>query len=187
MKNRNQIWRQTALAAALSMSFAGVVMAQSNATATIFGTTQAAPGSTVQIQNLDTGLTRDVTVGTDGRYRASSLPVGRYKVTLQRDGQVVSSRDNVQLNVGAGVDVSFASEQNAQNLAGISVVASALPAIDVSQVDTRTVLTSDQLSKIPVQRGVTAAALLAPGTVAADSRYGNVASFGGASAAENQY
>ena len=189
MSNHNQVrthrWRHTALAVALSMSLGGVAMAQSNATGTIFGSA-GTPGSTVHVQNTDTGFTRDIQVDQSGRYRASSLPIGNYKVTLVQDGKEVSSR-NVTLQVGGGVDASFASATQAQTLEGVSVVASALPAIDISQVDARTVLTSEMLSKVPVARSVTAAALLAPGTVAADSRYGNVASFGGASAAENQY
>jgi hypothetical protein len=182
---RNHRWRHTALAVALSMSLGGVAMAQSNATGTIFGSA-GTPGSTVHVVNTDTGFSRDIQVDQSGRYRASSLPVGNYKVTLVQNGQEVSSR-NVTLQVGGGVDASFASATQAQTLEGVSVVASALPAIDISQVDARTVLTSEMLSKIPVARSVTAAALLAPGTVASDSRYGNVASFGGSSAAENQY
>jgi hypothetical protein len=185
MKASKHIWRHTALAVALSVSFGGVALAQSSATGSIFGNTGTG-GSTVHIENTNTGFTRDIQTDADGRYRASALPVGNYKVTLMRDGSVVGTR-NVVLQIGAGVDASFASATDAQNLEGISVVASALPSIDVSQVDTRTVLTAEQLRKIPVARSVTAAALLAPGTVAADSRYGNVASFGGASAAENQY
>jgi hypothetical protein len=187
----NRMLRRTALAAALGLSLtSGVVLAQSNSSGVIFGRTAAGPGTTVHIENTNTGLTRDIVVDADGRYRASSLPVGRYKVSLERDGQVVQTRDDVRVNIGTGTDVSFAeaaSASNAETLEGVQVVASALPAIDVSSVDSRTVLTSEQLQKVPVARNVTAAALLAPGTVQGDSRYGNVASFGGASAAENQY
>lgn len=185
MKNRNQMWRQTALAAALSMSFAGAAVAQSNSTGVIFGNA-GTPGAVVHLENTATGFSRDITVDQSGRYRAAALPVGEYKVSLVQDGKTLASR-NVTLQVGGGIDASFASASDARNLEGISVVASALPAIDVSQVDARTVLTAEMLQKVPVVRGVTAAALLAPGTVGADSRYGNVASFGGASAAENQY
>ena len=167
------------------MSLSGVAVAQSNATGTIFGSSATA-GATVHLVNTGTGFTRDLQVDNNGRYRASSLPVGNYKVTLIQDGKEVASRD-VTLQVGGGVDASFATAAAAQTLEGVSVVASQLPAIDISQVDARTVLTSEMLAKLPVARSVTAAALLAPGTVAADSRYGNVASFGGASAAENQY
>ena len=183
--------RRTALALGLGFSLGLVsvgAMAQSNASGVIFGRADAAPGTTVHIENIDTGLSRDVTVDADGRYRATTLPVGRYRVTLQRDGQNVGTRDNVQVNVGSGTDVSFvASATAAQTLEGVQVVASALPAIDVSSVDTRTVLTADQLQKLPVARNVNAAVMLAPGSVQADSRYGNTVSLGGSSAAENQY
>jgi hypothetical protein len=183
-------WRPTALAIALGLTFSGAALAQSNASGAIFGQVSAPAGSTILLQNTDTGLTRTIPVDSSGRYRASSLPIGHYTVSLQRDGATVKSRENVVVTVSGGVDVSFdegAQAAQAQNLEGISVVASALPSIDVSSVDTRTVLTSEQLSKVPVARDITAAALLAPGTVAGDSRYGNVASFGGASASENAY
>lgn len=180
--------RPTALALGLALSLAGsAALAQSNASGVIFG--HAEPGTTVQVQNVDTGQTRTIAPGTDGSYRASALPIGRYRVVLQRDGQVLASRDNVRVAVNTGTDVSFAAAgaANAQNLGVISVTANALPAIDVSAVDSRTVLTAEELRKVPVQRSVAAAALLAPGTVAADARYGGTVSFGGASAAENQY
>ena len=177
-------WRKTALAAALSMGLMGAALAQSNATGTIFGNTSAA--GTVHVENIGTGFTRDFPVDSTGRYRATSLPIGKYKVTLMQGDKEVAARE-VTLQVGSGVDVSFASAAAAQSLEGVTVVASAMPPIDVSQMDARTVLTSEMLNRLPVPRSVTAAALLAPGTVAADSRYGNTASFGGASAAENQY
>jgi len=183
-------WRRTALSAALSIGLAGIAMAQSNASGVIFGQVQADAGSTVRLENIDTGLSREIGVEQGGRYRAASLPVGRYKVTLMKNGQAVETRDNVQVALGSGVDVSFAgatAAATAQNLEGVQVIASALPAIDVSSVDSRTVLTSEQLQKLPLARNVTAAALLAPGVVPADGRYGNVASFGGSSASENQY
>lgn len=182
--------RRTALALALGFGLAGGAWAQSNSSGVIFGRVAGEPGSVVQIQNLDTGLSREVGVDADGRYRAASLPVGRYKVTLRHNGQALESRDNVPVSLGSGVDVSFAasvSATGAKDLEGIQVIASALPAIDVSSVDSRTVLDSEQLHKLPLARNVTAAALLAPGVVAGDSRYGNVVSFGGSSASENQY
>jgi hypothetical protein len=188
--NQRFLTRKNGLALAVGIGLGlvgGNALAQSNASGVIFGRT--APGATIHVQNKDTGQNRDLTVGTDGRYRATALPIGNYKVSLEQDGKVVDTRDNVSVAIG-GTEVSFAaasSAANAQNLEGVQVVANALPAIDVSSTDSRTVLTAQQLQKIPVQRNVTAAALLAPGTVLADTRYGNVASFGGASASENQY
>jgi hypothetical protein len=188
---REGLIRRSTLAVALGMGLFGVAgdnaFAQSNASGVIFGKAEAAPGTTVHLENIDTGLARDITVDANGRYRASSLPIGRYRVSLQRDGQTIESRDNVQVAVGTGAEVSFASAREVRELEGLSVVASALPAIDVSSVDSRTVFTSEQLQKLPVAQNVNAAALLAPGNVAGDSRYGNAISMGGASAAENQY
>jgi hypothetical protein len=187
---RRTLWRPTALAVALSMGLGGVAMAQSNASGVIFGNAGEAAGATVHVENVHTGQSREITVDDAGRYRATSLPVGTYTVTLKRGGQVIGSRDNVQVRVGSGSDVSFDSRSlktDAKTLAGVTVVGAALPAIDVSSVDSRTTLTAEQLQKLPLSRDVTAAALLAPGTVAGDARYGNVASFGGASASENQY
>lgn len=60
--------RRTALAIALGMSLAGTAMAQSNASGVIFGRSAEA-GSTIHIENLDTGLARDIAVDADGRYQ----------------------------------------------------------------------------------------------------------------------
>jgi len=181
--------RRSALALALAVS-AGAAFAQSSS-GSIFGQAEAGSGKVVVLQNLGTGLTREVPVDSSGRYRAASMPVGTYRVTLKQDGQTLQSRDNVVLQVGGGTEVSFLaaapSVADAKSLEGVSVEAAALPGIDVSSVDTRTVLTSEQLAKIPVSRDVTQAALLAPGAVGSDSRYGNTASFGGSAASENAY
>jgi hypothetical protein len=183
--------RLSVLALALGSCFGGAALAQSNASGAIFGRTEAAPGTTVHIENPATGFSRDVGVDADGRYRAGSLPVGVYKVSVLRNGQTVDSRDTVQVNVGTGTEVSFgagaAAGGPAKNLEGVSVVASAVPAIDVSSVDTRTVLNAEQLRRLPLPQTVNAAVLLAPGAVNADARYGNAVSLGGSSAAENQY
>ncbi|MET0618566.1 MAG: TonB-dependent receptor, partial [Luteibacter sp.] len=180
--------RPTALALALGLAATGSVHAQSNASGVVFGRVSIEQGTVVHLQNVDTGLARDIAVDAEGRYRASSLPVGRYTISLMRAGTTVSTRENVSVNVGTGTDVSFVSEAtSAAELEGIQVTGNALPPIDVSSVDSRTVLTSEQLQKLPIARDVTSAALLAPGAVGGDDRYGNVASFGGASAAENQY
>ena len=178
----------TSIAVGLALGASGVVFAQNNSSGSIFGQTDS-PNATIHIENLDTGLVRDITPDKEGRYRATSLPIGNYKVQLETDGKVIDSRDNVAVSLGGGAQVSFsaASAANATSLGAVTVVGNALPAIDVSSVDSRTVLTASTLQKVPVTRNITAAALLAPGTVAADSRYGNVASFGGSSASENQY
>ncbi len=181
--------RRTSLAIGLGLGLLSMgALAQSNASGAIFGQVAPGSGTTVVIQSQDTGLTRTLPVDASGRYRASSLPVGHYKVSLQNNGATVSSRDNVVVDISGGTDVSFtgANPIGAKNLEGVQVIASALPTIDVSSVDTRTVLTAEQLSKIPMPRNVTAAALLAPGVVRGDSRLGGI-TIGGSGISENAY
>lgn len=181
--------RATALGLTLALATPHA-FAQSNASGTIFGQVPVQAGTTVRIANVDTGLSRDITADSAGRYRAASLPVGRYTVTLVQGGASVATRDDVTVTIGSGSEVSFGGAEGttgAKTLEGVQVVANALPAIDVSTTDSRTVLTSEQLQKIPVARDVTSTALLAPGVVSGDSRYGNVISFGGSAASENAY
>jgi outer membrane receptor for ferrienterochelin and colicin len=181
--------KRSALAVALGMCFAGAVDAQSNITGTIFGQVPAQPGTTIVIENLDTGFSRTIQADAQGRYRAASLPNGRYRVTLQKDGNVVGVRDNVQVNIAGGVDVSFA-QAGAAQLDAVTVTGDVIPVIDVSQTDTRTVLTAEQLSKISIARDIASVAMLAPSVVRNDSYQagGNtVPSFGGSASSENAY
>ncbi|MDQ7994430.1 MAG: TonB-dependent receptor [Luteibacter sp.] len=178
-----------AVAFAVTAGAAGGALAQSNATGSIFGS--ATPGDVVHIESKDTGLRRDITVDSGGRYRANSLPIGTYDVTLIHAGTTVDSHKGVQTQISQGTDVSFSAApagSDATSLGGVQVTANALPSIDVSSVDSRTVLTADQLSKLPIARtSISSVALLAPGTTPAARGYGNALSFGGSSASENAY
>jgi hypothetical protein len=180
--------RRTTLAIGLGMGLGlmGTGAIAQSAAGAIFGQVGSTENSTIVIQNVDTGLSRTVPVDSSGRYRAAQLPTGRYKVTLQQNGNTVSTRDDVVVSISGGTEVSFnAGSAAAKNLEGVVVSASALPSIDVSSVDTRTVFSAEQLAKLPVTRDVSAAALLAP-SVVTNTAYG-VPSFGGSASSENAY
>jgi outer membrane receptor for ferrienterochelin and colicin len=184
--------RRTALTVALAMGlgFTGLAFGQAT-TGSIFGTAPAGTGESVVVKGAN-GATREVAVGTDGRYSVNGLPVGRYSVSLQKDGQVLASQDNVTVSPGGGTSVPFAaaSTSNAQNLGAVQVVASALPAIDVTSVNSSTIITAADLAKLPVQRSAESIALLAPSTVRGSSYFangGNAVAFGGSSVSENAY
>jgi len=183
-------WRHAALTAALAGCLASVVHAQS-VTGSIFGQAPTGPKTTVIIRSLDTGSTRTLSLDAQGRYRASELPNGRYRVILQQDGHEIASRDEVIVNIASGTEVSFTGAgSDVQSLERVEVRGISAPPIDISQVDTRTVLTYEQLQAIPMPRTVTSAALLAPGAVGSNSYQidgESVASFGGSSASENAY
>ncbi|GAA5076614.1 TonB-dependent receptor [Lysobacter panacisoli] len=183
----NRALRRSALTVALGLCFASSVHAQSNTAGAVFG--QAAAGDTVLVENPATGFKREIRVGSDGQYRASALPTGSYRVTLQRADGTSSVRENVTVNVGTGTSVNFAAAAagGATDLDAIQVTATLVNPIDVSSVESTTILTATQIAKIPVPRDLTSVALLAPGTVKGDAAFGSLPSFGGSSVAENGY
>lgn len=169
--------KRSALTVALGLCFAGGVQAQSSV-GSIFG--EAAANTSVTIQNLDTGTTRTLTSDGTGRFAFPALQPGNYRVT---SGGV--TRD-VQVKVGTGSTVNLAS--GTATLDTVTVIGSgAINPIDVSSVESTTVFTQEQIQQLPVGRDVTNVALLAPGTVKGDTGFGNLASFGGSSVAENGY
>ncbi len=181
--------RLSPLILAITLGLAGHAQAQST-TGTLFGQVSAGRGDSVLIKS-SSGLSRTVSVDDRGRYSTSQLPLGSYTVSLLRDGAVVETKDNIALKLGAGTEVSFGALET-KDLGGVSVNANALPSIDVSSVDSRTVITADQLAKVPLGRSAEAIALLAPGVTnnggAFKSATGHsLVSFGGSAASENAY
>ncbi len=177
--------KRTALSLALGACFVGGVHAQSNSAGAVAG--RAASGDTITITNPATGFTRTITAGNDGSYRFSALPTGKY--TVSRNG---GATREITVSVGTAANVDFVSPPSATGgdattLDVITVQGSAINPIDVSSVESTTILTAEQIARIPVARDVTSVALLAPGTVKGDTAFGNLASFGGSSVAENAY
>ena len=173
--------RRTALALALALCFAAGAQAQTNTAGAVTG--RASSGDTLTISNPATGYSRTITVGADGSYRFPQLPSGQYQ--LSRNG---GAPRNVSVNVGTAANVDFAGGGDATTLDAVTVVgAGVVNPIDVSSVESTTIMTEEQIDRLPVGRDATSVALLAPGTVRGDGRFGNLASFGGASVAENVY
>lgn len=178
LRPQRAVIKRSALVLALGACLAsGSVFAQ-KATGDIFG--HAGAGQSITIESSDTGLKREITADKDGGYRFSQLPTGNYKITS--GGQ---TRD-VVVRVGTGSEVSFA-KAGGETLETITVQGNAINPIDVSSVESSTVFSAEQIAALPVARDVTNVALLAPGTVKGDAGFGNLASFGGASVAENGY
>ena len=173
--------RRKALVLALALGFAAGAQAQTNTAGAVTG--RAASGDTITLVNPATGFSRTITVDSSGSYRFSQLPTGQYRIA--RNGG--STRD-VSVNVGNASTVDFVGGSDATTLDTVTVVGTgAINPIDVSSVESTTIMTAEQIAKIPVARDTTSVALLAPGTVRGDAAFGNLASFGGASVAENQF
>lgn len=151
---------------------------------------QAAATYTVNATDEATGRSRDVTVGADGSFRFSQLPVGRYVVTVSRDGTVVA-RDSFNVTLNANTSAIFPLA-DAGDIEEITVTAAAL-SYDTYSTDSGVVIGESEIDLMPVARNLTSVALLAPGTIKGDSNWEangsgggpGYASFGGSSVAEN--
>lgn len=183
------MFRKTVLVHALTFAFGATAltigamqpaMAQSNTTGNIVGTVAAPAGSSVVLRNVDTGLKRVITPEADGRYMATSLPVGRYKVELVRGDKVVDSTE-VEVIIGQGANASFAGAVQSVQITGRR------SKIDVTNTNNGAVFSSRELAKLPIARNVEAIIQLAPNTTRADDRFAGGASFGGGAASENSY
>lgn len=184
--------RRSALTTALGLSLSLLsvsAFAQSNVTGSIFGQVPADAGTSIVVRNIDTGFERSVQLDNGGRYRLGSLPTGEYTVKLMKDGQTVSTRENVVVSIAGGSEVSFGGaggSADATSLDRITVVGTGAAALDVSSVDTRTVFYANDLAKLPVPRDVAGVALLAP-SVVNNTSYAGAPSFGGSASSENAY
>ena len=180
-------FKRTVFAHAVLLAIAATVstgaMAQSNATGSLTGSVDVAPGVTVVLTNKDTGARRVLTPDASGRFSAASVSTGNYKAEAMVDGKVVSTNDNIEVRVGLGTDVSLST-----SLKTVTVVGTAKK-IEMASMGSTTVFTANDLAKVPVAANVGAVIQLAPNTTRGDSRFGggNAPSFGGSSASENAY
>ncbi len=166
--------------AAITGAITTTALAQSNATGNVYG--QAPAGSSVVIENVGTGVKRTITADATGRFQATSLPIGTYRVQLVR-GSAVAETQQVDVLLGQGSEVKF----GGSTLQSVQIV-SRRPTIDVSNTNNGSVFTSKELDALPMGRSVDAIVQLAPGTSRADPRYANsAASFGGGAPSENSY
>lgn len=187
------MYKRTKLARALILAFgaaalvAGVhstVLAQTSATGNIFGDVASPSGMTLAVELVATGARRTITPDASGRFQATALTPGMYRVQLMRGNTVLQTKE-VEVLIGQGSEINFASAEVVQKIE----IVSRRQTIDVSTANTGVTFTAAELQKLPVAPNVGAVIQLAPTTVRGDTRYGGASapSFSGASAAENAY
>ena len=91
------------VACILGMSTVTPAHAQST-TGSIFG---FGPARSTVTASGNTGVRRTTTINDKGRYTLGRLGLGKYTVTLQRDGKVVDTRLNIPITVGRSSEVDF--------------------------------------------------------------------------------
>lgn len=106
---------------------------------------------------------RIVTTNDAGEWRAPLLPVGNYRVSVDKDGWIGSRADGVRVGLGTSIRQDLVMRPVQQQQAVVEVVASAAE-VDKSETKTATNFSADQLTVLPgSNRSFTGAADLSAG------------------------
>ena len=171
-----------------------VAYAQSNAEGGIFGrvvgaTSAELTGATATVVNKENGFSRTISVSPAGTFEASGLPIARYEISLKLTGREAIAQA-VGVSIGSSTttrfDVSDRSK-DAVKLEKFVVSGQSVSPVDVTSTEIGLNIDIETVKMLPVARDLTSVALLTPGVLKGDSAFGNLASFGGASVAENAY
>src|SRR5215211_2774038 len=95
------------------LSASSIVAQTQSTTGTVQGSVvdangAAVPGANVEIKNLDTNLTRNLTTDEEGRFIAPLLQPGNYSVTVSKQGFSTAVLERTQLTVGQALNVPVA-------------------------------------------------------------------------------
>lgn len=124
----------------------------------------ALPGATVTVRNAETGSTRTLTSGADGRFSAPSVPVGEYSISVARDGFAAQQRTGVSLVVGQSLDLTF--RLNVGSVAQEIVVNSQPPSVNTTTQSTSGLIDERQVKELPLNgRSYDSLVQLNPSTV----------------------
>lgn len=155
-------------AALTALACATAASAQtSTTTGAVRGTVKAksgAPvaGATLVIKSLETGFTRSAVADAAGAYSFNLLPVGAYEVTVTAQGMKTLKDSSVRVSLGQVSGLNFNMDQ-AEAGAVVEVVAQTA-AVDVTQINSATSISTEQVESIPLLgRNFTDLLLLTPG------------------------
>ena len=189
----NTIFKRSLLAITIAAGLASVSTASiaGNVDGAIKGSVvaqasqESLAGATIIVSNKAKGYSKTITADADGQFNLAHIAVGKYLVTISKPGYQTSQVSDVIIGIGKTVIID--APLIAGNIETIAVSGARISAIDFGSSESSFAITADELDVLPIARNLNAVALLAPGTVEGDSRFGGLVSFGGSSAAENTY
>jgi ribosomal protein S12 methylthiotransferase accessory factor YcaO len=152
MKNQFGNIRHLLVAAAISLCFASIALAQT-VTGTLQGTVTdmngaVIPGAEVVLKNADTGQERTLKTNSDGFYVASFIPIGRYEVTVNQKGFTSLVKENIEvgLNQTRVVDITL----NPVGVSAAVTVVSQEAPINTTNAEIKGTLNSQEILDKPV-------------------------------------
>lgn len=145
----------------------------------------AIANATITLKHKDKGFTRTVQTSDRGQFSLSKLPIGRYTMTVTKDGYTTITEKEILVHVGNVVVYNQPMYAVGQNMETITVSGSAISRIDTSSSTGGITITAQEVALLPIEDGFAAMALLSPGVSGSSAFDSN--SFGGSSSAENGY
>ncbi len=137
---------------AICFAFLGMQNIFAQATGSLSGTvfdpnTAIVQGATVTVTNKDTNLTRTTVTNEEGRWTLTSLPVGRYSVTIEKAGfkKTVSENVEVEASVPRKVDISL----EVGGTENIVTITSEQPLVQSESAAIARQITGEEVTKIP--------------------------------------
>ena len=136
------------------------------------------PNASVTITNVGTGTTITLKTNAEGRYTASNLTPGTYKVSATVTG-MQSQTSQINVLVGTTIQANVTVTPTGDKTV-IEVTSTTLPLVDTQNVALATTFNSQQIQDLPTPGGdITTVAFTAPGVVVnAGGSYGNFSSNG---------
>ena len=124
----------------------------------------AIAGASLNIRNVDTGLSRSAQTAADGTFSLGLLQVGTYKVTIKAPG-LKTVEDQVRVTLGEAASRTYRMDEE-MAAATVEIVATA-QTLDATQVNTVSTIDEKLVSSIPlVSRNFMDLVRLTPGAVA---------------------
>ena len=157
----------------------------------------AVTGATVTVRQTDTGATRTLLTGSDGRYAAPSVPVGPYTVSAAHDGFQPQEQTGIVLAIGQSVQVNFS--LSVSTVHETVVVDAGDPVVNTSSQQTSGLIDERQVKELPLNgRSYDQLLTLNPATVnytnqrsggigTSNSSVGNMFSVGGRRPQDNLF
>ena len=105
------------------------------------------PGVNVEIKNLETNLSRNVTTNEEGRYVALALPPGNYSVTAVKQGFATTVLPSAPLTVGQTLTANFSLKVSD---VAETITVTSTPTVDTVKTEISTTMNETAVSTTPV-------------------------------------
>ena len=141
--------------------------------------------ATIVLKHKGKGFTRTIKTDSNGHYLLRKLPIGKYSLTILKDGYISHSEDEINVVVGNAAIIDLSLYSIGSDIERIAVTGNVFRRVDTASSSGGMSLDADELAMLPVDNGFESMVLLAPGA-SSNSEF-DAASIGGSSSAENGY